>query len=166
MERGQVLIFICCQYCISAWWCAPRKQFLNILRQASVCFIRSGGLLSAHLVRSRSSADVTWAWVGGSSSLFMWKYSNGRSWLGARISCQSIVKLLSLTGLKCACHFLGGRGGGRLGSNMLFFSSLSIWIQSHSETQVSLCWTIRQKKWTFSPKLVWRTHLVEKAYYV
>lgn len=79
------------------------------------------GPLPVHLVRRVSSADVTWALVGSCSSLSLWKYSNGGSWSSARIYCQSVSKLFSLTGLKCACQFSNGRGGGRGGG---------VWAQS------------------------------------
>lgn len=59
--------------------------YMNIFKNERM---KRGGTcrLSTDLVQSCSSADVTWAWVGGSSSssLSMWKYSNSRSWSGAR----------------------------------------------------------------------------------
>lgn len=62
--------------------------------------------LSTDLVQSCSPADVTWAWLGGSSSsLSMWKYSNSRSWSDARNQRQPIANHLSLTRFKMCLSF-------------------------------------------------------------
>lgn len=113
-------------------------------------------------LRSESSADVTWACVGGTAIVSTSNDLDGSSWLRARLSCQSAAQLLSITGLRCACHFSGGRGRGRQrggvwghsGSNMMFFTSLCL------DTKLA------RKKSTFVRKdkadVFWMTYLWNK----
>lgn len=70
------------------------------------------------LTSTGASPQQMWRgpWVGGAAISSTRNDCDGSSWLRARVSCQSVAKLLSLTGLRCACHFLSGRGRGRGGT--------------------------------------------------
>lgn len=136
-------------WCSQLWSC----MIIHNRCQASVHLIRWLRLLSAHLVLSR--CDVGLCWRQRHLLNAMRNKSNGKSWQGARISCQSIAVLLSLTGLKCACHFLGGwerRGGeGAFGLEhaVLFFRQ---YLDPKSlRNQITFHWTTNQKKQIFLP---------------